>query len=125
MDREEVNALCERVIEAFFEVSNGLGSGFLEKVYSKALVHELGLMGIAVRAQVPFSVSYKGNSVGSYLADLVVEGSLLVELKCVEHLAAEHSAQCMNYLRASGIGVCLLVNFQKPRVDWRRIVVGF
>ena len=82
-------------------------------------------MGIAVKRQVPFSVSYKGNCVGTYLADLVVEESLLVELKCVERLAGEHSAQCMNYLKTSGIGVCLLVNFHKPRVDWRRIVAGF
>jgi GxxExxY protein len=125
MEREEVNGLCERVIGAFFEVSNGLGAGFLEKVYEKALVQELALMGIGVRTQVPFSVFYKGLCVGQYLADLVVEGSLLVELKCVERLAGEHSAQCMNYLKASGIGVCLLVNFQKPRVEWRRIVVGF
>jgi GxxExxY protein len=82
-------------------------------------------MGIAVKAQVPFSVSYKGLCVGQYLADLVVEGSLLVELKCVERLAGEHSAQCMNYLKASGIGVCLLVNFQRPRVEWRRIALVF
>lgn len=87
MNRDELDSLSEKVIGAFFEVSNGPGAGFLEKVYEKAL--------------------------------------LLVELKCVERLAAEHSAQCMNYLRASGIGVCLLVNFQKPRVDWRRIVVEF
>jgi GxxExxY protein len=125
MDREELDALSERVIGAFFEVSNGLGAGFLEKVYEKALLQELALMGIRVKAQVPFSVFYKGLCVGQYLADLVVEGSLLVELKCVERLAGEHSAQCMNYLKASGIGVCLLVNFQKPRVDWRRIVLGF
>ena len=115
MDREELDALSERVIGAFFEVSNGLGAGFLEKVYEKALLQELALMGIRVKAQVPFSVFYKGLCVGQYLADLVVEGSLLVELKCVER----------NYLKASGIGVCLLVNFQKPRVDWRRIVLGF
>ena len=125
MDREELDALSERVIGAFFEVSNGLGAGFLEKVYEKALLRELAMLGIAVKAQVPFSVFYKGLCVGTYLADMVVEGSLLVELKCVERLAGEHSAQCMNYLKASGIGVCLLVNFQKPRVEWRRIVVGF
>jgi GxxExxY protein len=125
MDRESLDALSERVIGAFFEVSSALGAGFLEKVYERALLQELALMGIGVKSQVPFSVFYKGLCVGQYLADLVVEGSLLVELKCVERLAGEHSAQCTNYLRASGIGVCLLVNFQQPRVEWRRIVAGF
>ncbi len=126
MDRDEVNILCEKVIGAFFEVSNGLGSGFLEKVYGEGAGEANPLrLGITVQAQVPFSVFYKGNCVGTYLADLVVEGSLLVELKCVERLAPEHSAQCMNYLKASGIRACLMVNFQKPRVDWRRIVIGF
>jgi GxxExxY protein len=76
MEREEVNSLCGRLTGAFFELSNGPGAGFLEKVHEKALVQELALMGIGVRAQVPFSVFYKGLRVGQYLADLVVEGSL-------------------------------------------------
>ena len=63
--------------------------------------------------------------VGEYFADLFVEDSLLVELKCVDRFANEHTAQCLNYLRASGRSVCLLVNFQKPKVEWRRIVSGF
>ena len=125
MERAELDSLTERVIGAFFAVSNELGAGFLERVYEKALMRELGLMGIAVKAQVLFPVYYKGWRVGEYVADLVVEGSVLVELKCVERLGNEHMAQCINYLKCSGIEVCLLVNFQKSRLDWRRVVLGF
>jgi len=66
---------------------------------------------------------YKGQSVGEYLADILVEEVLVIELKCVDHLANEHMAQCLNYLRASGLTLCLLVNFQKPKVEWRRIAL--
>jgi hypothetical protein len=74
---------------------------------------------------VSFKVNYKGNYIGEYFADLVVEDQVMVELKCVERLANEHTAQCLNYLRASGLTVCLLVNFQRPRVEWKRVVLGF
>ena len=76
-------------------------------------------------AEASFTVTYKGHSVGEYFADLLVEDVLVVELKCVERLPSEHTAQCLNYLRASGRIVCLLVNFQKPKLEWKRIVQGF
>ena len=68
---------------------------------------------------------YKDHCVGEYFADILVEDVLVVELKCVERLANEHTAQCLNYLRASGRTLCLLVNFQKPKVEWKRIVHGY
>jgi len=117
--------LTEVVLGAVFEVSNTLGAGFLEKVYERALLAELRLRGIQASQQAPLKVRYKGTIVGEYAADLTVEGVLLVELKCVERFANEHIAQCLNYLRASGLTVCLLVNFQKPKVEWRRIVHEF
>ena len=120
-----LDSLTERVLGAVFEVSNALGAGFLEKVYERALLRELGIRGIRAEAEASFSVTYKGHVVGEYFADLVVEDALVVELKCVERLASEHTAQCINYLRASGRTVCLLVNFQKPKVEWKRIVRGF
>ncbi len=124
-DERKFDALTEQVLGAMFEVSNTLGAGFLEKVYERALVAELKLRGIRVRTQVSFAISYKGHSVGEYFADLIVEDVLVVELKCVERLGSEHMAQCLNYLRASGRTVCLLVNFQKPKVEWKRIVHGY
>jgi len=119
------DSLTERVLGAVFEVSGTLGAGFLEKVYERALLRELGLRGIRATAQASFPVIYKSYYVGEYFADLLVEDVLVVELKCVERLANEHTAQCLNYLRASGRTLCLLVNFQKPKVEWKRIVHGF
>jgi GxxExxY protein len=117
--------LTERVLGAVFEVSNTLGSGFLEKVYRRALLHQLSLQGIRAAAEVSFSVTYKSHLVGEYFADILVEDVLVIELKCAERLSNEHTAQCLNYLRASGRTLCLLVNFQKPKVEWKRIVHGF
>jgi len=124
-DECDFDLLTERVLGAIFEVSNTLGSGFLEKVYERALLRELSLRGIRAATQTSLTVTYKGHSVGEYSADLLVEDVLVVELKCVERLAAEHTAQCINYLRASGLTLCLLVNFQKPKVEWKRIVHRF
>jgi len=122
MNTDLNGALSERVIGAIFEVANTLGVGFLEKVYERALVKELRLRGMRVDVQAPLEVTYKGESVGSYLADIVVEDELVVELKCAERLGPDHMAQCMNYLKASGKDVCLLVNFQSRRVEWKRIL---
>jgi len=123
MNEDEHGWLTEKVPGAVFEVSNTLGAGFLEKVYERALLKELNIRGIRAKVQAPFSVMYKGQSVGEYLADILVEEVLVIELKCVDHLANEHLAQCLNYLRASGPTLCLLVNFQKPKVEWRRIAL--
>jgi GxxExxY protein len=121
----DFDLLTERVLGAIFEVSNTLGCGFLEKVYERALLRELCLRSIRATSQASFTVAYKGHSVGEYFADLLIEDALVVELKCVERLAGEHTAQCLNYLRASGVTLCLLVNFQQPKVEWKRIVHGF
>jgi GxxExxY protein len=119
------DSLTEQVLSAVFEVSNTLGAGFLEKVYERALFIELGIRGVRATAQTSLAVTYKGRSVGEYFADILVEDVLVVELKCVERLGNEHMAQCLNYLRASELTRCLLVNFQRPKVEWKRIVHRF
>jgi len=118
-----LNSLTEKVLAAVFEVSNTLGAGFLEKVYERALLMELRARGIRATGQTSLAVSYKGQMVGEYFVDILVEDVLVVELKCVDRLANEHTAQCLNYLRASGRTLCLLVNFQKPKVEWKRIIL--
>jgi GxxExxY protein len=118
----EEDPLTERILGAVFEVSNTLGAGFLEKVYERALLFELTLRGIGAVAQASCPVIYKGRCVGEYCADILVENAVVLELKCVERLAGEHMVQCLNYLRASGMEVCLLINFQRPTVEWKRIV---
>jgi GxxExxY protein len=124
-EHRHLDPLTEHVLGAIFEVSNSLGTGFLERVYERALLRELSLQGIRATSQTSFVVTYKGQSVGEYFADILVEDVLVVELKCVERLNNEHTAQCLNYLRASGRRFCLLVNFQKPKVEWKRIIYGF
>lgn len=123
-DERRFELLTESVLAAVFEVSNTLGAGFLEKVYERALLRELGLRGIRATAQASFAVTYKG-PVGEYFADILVDDVLVVELKCVERLGNEHAAQCLNYLKASGRTLCLLINFQRPKVEWKRIVHQF
>ena len=123
MNTDEHGCLTEKVLAAVFEVSNTLGAGFLEKVYERALLMELRTRGIRATGQTSLAVSYKGQTVGEYFVDILVEDVLVIELKCVDHLANEHTAQCLNYLRASGRTLCLLVNFQKPKVEWKRIIL--
>lgn len=123
--REELNGLAETVVGAVYEVANVLGAGFLEKVYERALCRELSAQGLKVRPQASFPVHYKGQFIGEYFADLLVEEELVVELKCAERLTDEHMAQCINYLKASGCALALLVNFQRPKVEWRRVVLDF
>jgi GxxExxY protein len=114
----------ESVVGAAYEVSNVLGAGFLEKIYERALMEELGLRGLRVKTQAPFAVAYKGKHIGTYAADLVVEERLLVEVKCVDQFSTEHLAQCINSLKASGLRLALLINFRRPKVEWRRVVCG-
>ena len=123
--REELNALVERTVGAVYEVANVLGAGFLEKVYERALLAELRMRGLQAESSVQIPVSYKDVPVGEYYADIVVEGKLIVELKCVDRFTDEHLAQCLNYLKATGFRLALLVNFQQPKVVWKRVAHNF
>jgi len=114
--------LTERIIGAALEVSYTLGHGFLEVIYQKALLHELRERDLAVQANGPFRVRYKGADIGCYYADLIVERSVIVELKAVQKLAPPHVGQVINYLKASGLPVGLLFNFGSPRLEWRRVL---
>ncbi|HEX7447980.1 MAG TPA: GxxExxY protein [Pirellulales bacterium] len=120
MTEEELNALTERIIGCAFRVSNTLGCGFLEKVYQNALVHELRKSGWNVEAQYPINVFYDGVVVGEYYADILVAGTVIVELKATKEHDDVFTAQCLNYLKATGKPVCLLLNFGKPHLDIKR-----
>ena len=119
-----VDQLVHSVVGAAYEVSNVLGCGFLERVYERALARELVLRGLQTSTQVSFPVRYKGACIGEYYADMVVDGRLIVELKCVESFAPEHLAQTINYLRCSGLKLALLLNFRRPKLEWKRVVYG-
>ncbi|MFZ4854796.1 MAG: GxxExxY protein [Desulfuromonadaceae bacterium] len=112
--------LTERILKACFEVSNELGCGFLESVYLKALLLALSQSGLKAEAQKPLTVMFRGQIVGDFFADIIVEDTILLELKAVKALAPEHLAQVMNYLKATGIEVGFLINFGTPKLEYRR-----
>lgn len=118
----EVNEITEKIIGCLYQVSNSLGCGFLEKVYENASGIAIAKAGLRVQQQFPIQVRYEGVVVGDYFADLLVEELVLVELKTVKAFDDVHTAQCLNYLRATGLPVCLLVNFYRPKVEIKRIV---
>ena len=113
--------ITEKIIKGYFEVYNTLGYGFLERVYENALVRELSDAGLSVKRQHPITVEYKGQLVGEYCADLLVESAVIVELKAAEVLREEHEFQLLNYLKATGIEVGLLLNFGKKPQFKRKI----
>ena len=113
--------ITEKILEAAFEVSKELGSGFLESVYKNAMVIALRAKGLKVETERPISVVFRGQKVGQFYADLFVEGKVIVELKAVSALAPEHSAQTINYLKATGIEVGLLINFGRPKIEYKRL----
>ena len=117
-----MKALSEHVIGCAYEVSNVLGAGFLEKVYENALCIELERLGVSCKRQSNFDVNYKGAHIGCYIADIVVGDRLLVELKALSGLTKQHEAQVMNYLKASGLSVGLLINFGTSKIVIKRIV---
>jgi GxxExxY protein len=121
-DATDLNVITEKIIGCAFKVGNTLGAGFLEKVYENALAHEIRKAGLSVEQQAVCKVVYDSCDVGDYFADLLVEKSVMVELKVVKELDSFHLAQCMNYLRATGLSLCLLINFYRPKVEVRRII---
>jgi len=120
----DINDINYAINGAVFEVNRVLGPGFLEKVYEKALTIELRRQGLKVESQVPVKVNYKEETVGEYFVDILVEKKVIVEIKTVETLDKIHEAQLLNYLKASGRHVGLLVNFKHPKADIKRMVLN-
>ena len=111
--------VTEGIINAFYDVYNGLGYGFLEKVYDNALCYELSRCGFNIASQQPITVWYQGVAVGDYYADIVVNNCVIVEIKCATSLVAAHEAQLVNYLKATNMEVGLLLNFG-PKPEFKR-----
>ncbi len=121
--RQQLNKVTEQIIGCAFTVANTLGHGFLEKVYENALAYELRKAGLRVSQQQGIQVHYEDVVVGEYVADLLVEDRVIVELKAVKALDDTARAQCVNYLKATRMEICLLINFGQPRVDVKRVVL--
>ncbi len=114
--------LTEKVIGVCMEVSRELGGGFLESVYSKALMIALPEAGLRTVEQAPLKVMFRGRIIGEFYPDLLIDDRLIVELKAVKTLSSEHEAQLINYLKGTGVKVGLLVNFGRPKLEWKRMV---
>lgn len=113
-----------KVIGAAMEVHNGLGAGFLEGVYQEALQIEFQLKGIRFKAQEELAVKYKGNQLKTrYKPDFVIEDKIVVELKALPLITGIEEAQLLNYLKATGLGTGLLINFGSTSLEWKRMVL--
>jgi len=122
MENYKHNEITEKIIGAAYKVHNTLGSGFLEKVYQNSLVIEIRALGFGVEVEKPMKVYYHGEVVGNYVADIIVEGKVILEIKAVKELSGIHEAQILNYLKATGIEVGLLINFGRSVNIKRRIM---
>ncbi len=110
--------LTKTIIGAFYDVYNKLGYGFLEGVYENALMIELEKINLKAEQQVPIKIFYDKKNVGNFYADILVENSVILELKAVSNLNSSHEAQLLNYLKGSGLEVGLLLNFgPSPKVS--------
>ncbi len=130
MDADErgsapIDLITEKVIGAAYKVANVLGCGYLEKVYENAMAHELRKSGLHVEQQKLIDVYYDGVQVGYYVSDLFVEHQLPVELKVAKAIDDAHFAQALNFLKASGFKVGLLINFGTSKVGIKRIVNNY
>jgi GxxExxY protein len=119
----DINELTYEINGAIFEVNRVLGPGFLEKVYQNVLMVELRNRGLKAESQVAITVDYKDNVVGEYIADILVEEKVILELKTVDRLEKIHEAQLLNYLRATGIQIGILVNFKHTKAEIKRMVL--
>ena len=115
--------LSEQVLGAVFAVHNSMGCGLLESAYEGALVIEFRHRGLSISRQHVYPVHYRGELAGAYVADMVVEGKVILELKSVKSLTPVMEAQLLNYLRLSGVSIGYLINFHNERVAWRRFVI--
>lgn len=111
--------LTDLILKAFYKVYNTLGYGFLEKVYANSLLVELEKMGLAAKSQHPITVLYDHKTVGEYFADVVIQDTVIVEIKATKTLTIEHEAQLLNYLKATDFEVGLLLNFG-PKPEFKR-----
>ena len=120
MEQELEYDLCGRVIGAAMKVHSTLGPGFLESVYQNALIWELRKVGLKAEAERPISVHYDGQLVGAFTADVLVNDSLILELKSIQALAKAHEVQLVNYLVATGLDEGLPLNFGTERLEFKK-----
>ena len=117
---DKLDELSYSIIGSCYEVYKELGYGFLEKVYENALVYELRNKGLEVETQKEIKVKYKDTYIGNYIADIIVNNRIILELKSIEKLNVIHEVQLVNYLKATGIEIGLLINFNPNKVEVKK-----
>ena len=122
-DKHRLSHILEKIISCAFSVSNALGAGFLEKVYQNALLIELANAGLQAEKEKQIQVLYKNQVVGDYFDDILVNQQVIIETKAVQSLNEIHQAQLLNYLKATNLPLELLINFGKPKVQIKRMVL--
>ena len=122
IDKQKLNVTSSKVIGCAFEVANVLGCGFLEKVYQNALLLEIRRCGLQAEKEKLIQVRYKNQIVGEYFADILVDKTIVIEIKAVKELNEIHQAQLLNYLRATKLPLGLLINFATPRIQIKRML---
>ena len=123
INKMDLDEITYKINGAIFEVNRTLGAGFLEKVYENALLIELKERGLNAENQIPINVEYKDQKVGEYFADIVVENQIIIEIKAITSLGKVHEAQILNYLKATGMKIGLLVNFTHPKAEIKRFIL--
>lgn len=118
-----MNTNEHKIMDIVFQVHNTLGCGFLEKVYENAVCIKLNESGIRAVQQAPIKVYFEDKVVGEYFADILVEDKIVLELKCVEEISDIHRAQMINYLKATKLRLGIIINFNKPKLEYERIVL--
>lgn len=115
--------LSKKILDAVFEVHRSLGPGLLEKCYHNALFYELRHLGLGVDYNAQFKVMHRGQVVGEYYADIIVDNKVVLELKSVEHFSPAHGMQLLNYLHITTCRLGFLINFLKPRLEFKRMIL--
>lgn len=122
-DKIVYRELSYKIVGLAIQVRRELGFGFLEKVYENALMILLRENGIRAEQQVPIKVTFHGEIIGDYIADILVEDSIIIELKAVDKIIPIHKAQVLNYLKATGLKLAILLNFGKGSLEHERLVM--
>ena len=121
--RLHYGSLTHQIIGSAMSVINSVGHGFPEKVYENALVHDFLLKGIPVDQQRSFDIRYEGKVVGTFIPDLIVNDSIIVDIKCIEKITDRELGQMINCLRITGIKAGLIIDFKRARLEWERVIL--
>ncbi|AFZ36771.1 hypothetical protein Sta7437_3264 [Stanieria cyanosphaera PCC 7437] len=121
----ELKNIADKIIEGALKVSGILGAGFVDKVYERALLYELEKKRLQIEVQYPMNVYYEGIIVGDFVADILVQNCILVEIEAVASLTEHHKQKCLNYLKASELELCLLINFGSYELQVETIMLSF